>query len=71
MGSKQPRELRERVEQAANEVLQAIGSVGPFELLLQMGLLTPSHFTRWQKGIIPALEYFIQGSPEKIAISPQ
>ena len=56
MGNKQPRELKERVEQAADAVLQASGSVGPLELLLQMGLMAPSHFTSWQKGIIPTLE---------------
>jgi hypothetical protein len=66
MGNKQPRELKERVEQAADAVLKSSGSVGPLELLLQMGLLVPSHFTSWKKGIIPALESVIQGSPEKL-----
>jgi hypothetical protein len=65
MGNKQPRELKERVEQAANAVLQASGSVGPLELLLQMSLLAPSHFAGWQKGSISTLEDVIQGSPEK------
>ena len=49
MGNKQSRELKERVERAADAVLKAIGSVGPLELLLQMRLLAPSHFIRWQK----------------------
>ena len=71
MGHKQPDNLKERVEQAAGAVLQASGSVGPLELLLEMRLLSPSHFTSWQKGIIPALEDVIQGSPEKLLRSFQ
>ena len=62
--NKQPRELRERVERAANAVLEASGFVGPLELLLQMGWLAPSHFLSWQKGILPTLDV-MQGSPEK------
>ena len=51
MGNKQPRELKERVDQATDAVLQASESAGPLELLLQMRLVAPSHFTRRQKGI--------------------
>jgi hypothetical protein len=71
MGNKQPREFRERVEPAADAALQTSGSVGPLELLLQMRLLTPSHFTSWQKGIIPTLEDVIQGGPKKLQQSFQ
>jgi hypothetical protein len=65
MGNKQPRELKERVEQAANAILDASGSAGPLELLLQMGWLAPSHFVSWKKGIIATLVDIIQASPEK------
>ncbi len=65
MAIKQPRELQERVEQAAEAVLEANGSVGPLELLLQMQWLAPSHLAGWRKGIIPSLAELIQGSPEK------
>jgi len=66
MGNKRLGNLNERVELAADAVLQANGSVGPLELLMEMRLLSPSHFTSWQKGIIPALDDVIQGSPEKL-----
>jgi hypothetical protein len=71
MGNKQSRKLKERVERAADAVLQASGSVGPLELLLQMGLLAPSQLMSWQKGIIPSLEDVIQGGPEKLRRSFQ
>jgi hypothetical protein len=66
VGNKQPRDLKERVELAANAALEANGFVGPLELLLQMGLLASSHFTSWRKGIIPMLEDVIQGNPERL-----
>jgi hypothetical protein len=66
MGIKQPRDLKERVKLAANAILEANGSVGPLDLLLQMRLLASSHFTGWQQGIIPMLEDVIQGSPERL-----
>lgn len=65
MSGRQGRELRERVEQAAEEMLEADGSVGPLELLQQMNWLAPSHITSWRKGIIPSLAECMQGSPEK------
>jgi hypothetical protein len=71
MGKKQLGDLKERVEQAAAAVLQASGFVGPLELLMGMRLLSPAHFTNWQKGIIPTLEAVIQGGPEKLLRSFQ
>ncbi len=65
MANRQPRELRERVEQAAEAVLEATGSVGALELLQQMQWLAPSQIMRWRKGIIPSLAEFMQGSAEK------
>lgn len=65
MSNKKPLDLRERVERAANAVLEANGSVGPLELLLQMGWLAPSHLLIWRKGILPTLAEVMQGSPEK------
>lgn len=58
--------MKERVELAADAALKASGSVGPLELLLEMRLLSPSHFISWQKGIISTLEDVLQGSPEKL-----
>jgi len=66
MGNKRLDNLKERVELAAEAALKTSGSVGPLELLVEMRLLAPSHFTSWRKGIIPALEDVIQGSPEKL-----
>jgi len=71
MGNKQPRELKERVEQAADAVLQANGSVDALEVLMQMALLAPAHFAKWQKGIIPTIGDVIQGGPEKLRQSLQ
>ena len=71
MGNKQPGNLKERVELAADAVLRASGSVGPLELLMEMKLLSPSHFAGWQKGIILTLEDVIQGSPERLLQSFQ
>jgi hypothetical protein len=71
MGNKQSGDLKERVEQAAETVLRAGGSVGPLDLLMQMRLLSPSHFAGWQKGILPTLEDVMQGSAEKLLRSFQ
>jgi hypothetical protein len=65
MSDKPIQELRERVERAANAVLEATGTVGPLELLLQMGWLAPSRLRSWQKGITASLVDFMQASPEK------
>jgi hypothetical protein len=65
MGDRRTGGLQERVEQASERVLEANGSVGPIELLQQMGLLAPSHVVRWRKGIVESLAEFIQGNPEK------
>ncbi len=66
MGKRQTEGLRERVEESSEKVLGASGSVGPIDLLQQMGLLSPSHVVRWRKGIVDSLAEFIQGSPEKL-----
>lgn len=65
MPNKPPRDLKERVEQAANSVLKASGSAGPLELMLQLGWLAPSHFVSWKKGIIPSLVEVLQVGNEK------
>jgi len=65
MPNKPPRDLQERVEQAADAILRASGSVGPLELMLQLGWLTPSHFASWKKGIIPSLVEVLQVGHEK------
>lgn len=65
MSRSKPAEFSGRVEQAADAILKAKGSAGPLELMLQLGWLAPSHFQRWQKGIIPTLLDLMQVSPEK------
>jgi hypothetical protein len=73
MGIKQVGQLRERVRQAAEVVLEHKGSVGPLELLCQMQLLSAAHFDGWRKGreYYKNLEVHIQGSQEKIQKSYQ
>jgi hypothetical protein len=66
--AQQATNLRQRVEQAAEAVLERDGSVGPLELLRQMQLLAPPHMQQWLQGnphLCP-LEPHIQGSQEKI-----
>jgi hypothetical protein len=65
MPNKPRRDLQERVEQAASAILKASGSVGPFELMLRLGWLAPSHFVSWKKGIVPSLLKVLQVGPEK------
>jgi hypothetical protein len=67
MGVRQSTDLRERVRQAAEAVLQQNGSVGPLELLCQMDLLPAAHFDGWRRGreYYKFLEPHIQGSDEK------
>ncbi len=59
--------LYERVVQAAEAALEKEGSVGPLELLRNMGFLHPSHIECWRKGneYYPALRPWIQVGPEK------
>jgi len=59
--------LQERVVQAAEAVLQRVGSVGPLELLQEMRWLHPVHVEGWRKGNehYRVLEQWIQVGPEK------
>lgn len=66
MSARQPRNLTDRVRQAAERVLEVRGYVSPIELLMQMQLLQPSHVRYWEKGEYPSLGPYIQGSPEKL-----
>lgn len=67
MGYEQPKDMNERVVQAARRVLDVKGFVSPIELLLQMQLLAPSNLRVWEKGVGDYLQSHIQGSPEKLA----
>jgi hypothetical protein len=60
--------LRQRVIDAAEVVLKQRGSVGPLEVLQQMGLLAPSHVQGWMRGnqYYSTLERHIQGGPKKL-----
>src|ERR1043165_4116441 len=62
-----PEGLRGRVYAAADAALKRGGSVGPLELLMQIGFLHPVHFEAWRKGHeqYPTLEEWIQVGPEK------
>ncbi len=68
MNGQPPSQLQERAIRAAEAVLQRDGSVGPLELLQQMGLLAFAHVQGWRRGLeyYPNLERWIQGSPEKL-----
>ena len=59
--------LRQRVVEAAEAVLERDGSIGPLELLQKMGFLHPAHVEGWRKGneYYPFLEKWIQVGPEK------
>ncbi len=67
MGAEQPKNLNDRVVQAAERVLEVKGYVSPIDLLMQMQLLPPSCVRSWEKGAPDCLEPFIQGSAEKLA----
>lgn len=60
-------DLRQRVVDAAEAVLQREGSVGPLELLQHLFFLQPAHFDAWRKGqpAYAVLEEHIQLGPEK------
>ena len=67
VGIRQPKDLNERVRQAAERVLEAKGFVSPIELLVQMRLLAPPNVLFWEKGGCDCLEPHIQGGPKKLA----
>ena len=60
--------FQERVERAAEAALKRNGSVGPLELLQEMGLLQPCHVEGWRKGNehYRVLQQWIQAGPEKL-----
>jgi len=62
------KDLRQRVVQGAEAVLDRDGSVGPLELLQQMRLLEPVHVQGWRKGseYYTSLEPHIQCGPKKL-----
>ena len=59
--------LQERVEQAAEAVLNRNGSGGPLDLFQELGWLPRSHFENWRKGheLFPALQPHIYAGPGK------
>lgn len=63
-----PRDLRQRVVESAEAVLERSGSVGPLELLQQIGFLEPVHVEGWRKGNphLTLLEPRIQCGPKKL-----
>lgn len=63
--------LRERIVTAAERALKRDGSVGPLELLRELGFLYWRHFDEWRKGnpIYSPLEKHIQCGTAKLADS--
>jgi hypothetical protein len=61
--------LADRVRQSAEFVLKANGSIGPLDLLQQLGFLSHFAFQQWQKGheMFLQLEPHIQCGPDKLA----
>jgi hypothetical protein len=68
MSRQQSRNLRERVILAAETCLERDGSVGPLELLQELGFLHPVHVQAWRKGnpYYATLEPSIQCGVEKL-----
>jgi hypothetical protein len=67
LNSPQYTNFQERVVQAAEAALKRNGSVGPLELLQEMGFLQPVHIQGWRKGneYYRVLQQWIQMGPEK------
>jgi hypothetical protein len=67
MTTKLTSNFQERVERAAEAVLERSGSVGPLELFQEMALLQPCHVEYWRKRHeqYPTLQPWIQVGPEK------
>ena len=63
-----PNGFQERVEQAAEVRLRRNRSIGPLELLQELGWLQPAQVAGWRQGLerYPALEPFIQVGPAKL-----
>ena len=62
-------QLRERVLSAAENALRHNGSVGPLELLQELGFLYPGHVNDWRKGVLhyTPIEPHIQCGAAKLA----
>ena len=62
-------QLRERVLSAAENALKHNGSVGPLELLQELGFLYPGHVIDWRKGVphYTPIEPHIQCGAPKLA----
>ncbi len=62
-------QLRERVLSAAENALKHNGSVGPLELLQELGFLYPGHVNDWRKGVphYTPIEPHIQCGAPKLA----
>jgi len=59
-------QLRQRVIQAAERVLDVKGYVSPIELLKQMGFLASAHVRMWEKGVHESLFPHIQCGAKKL-----
>ena len=68
MTNRPTKNLRERVIQSAETVLKTNGTVGPLELLEQIGFLASRHVKQWMQGsqYFESLDSHIQCGPEKL-----
>jgi hypothetical protein len=62
-------ELEKRVHRAAEAALSRQQYVSAIDVLVGMGLLTPTHVASWRKGRVDFLERVIQGNLKKISSS--
>jgi len=63
--------LRRRVTRAAEEALEARGSVSPIDVLIGLGWLHPVHLDPWRQRRVADLEQLAQVGPEKMALAMQ
>jgi hypothetical protein len=68
---KNQNQTKERVEQAAEIVLNNQGYVCPIDVLVQMRLLDPVHVQEWKQGKIPYLEDAIYCNADKFVFAMQ
>ena len=67
MSSKLQQDLKARVIAAAEAALADHDFVSPIDVLVNMGLLSPSNVEAWKKGRVGHLEEMIQGSAPKLS----
>jgi hypothetical protein len=59
--------LEQRVTRAAQAAFDEQRYVGPIDVLLRLGWLTPSHIDQWRQGRVDSLERVVQANLSKIS----